>query len=236
MPGSHHITWHGFEARDALAGTLACKLAGILAEAISTRGAATLVVSGGRTPVGLFRALRQSRLDWSRVTVVPADERWVDETDAASNARLIRTELLAEGAAAATFVSLKTPHDTPHAGQTVCGARLAELGIPLDAVVLGMGTDGHTASLFPDAPELAAIVASQDACAGTTPASQPMPRMTLTPVMLNAARHRFLHIEGDDKRSVLEAALAGDDALALPVRLVAHAAGAPDPLQVYWAP
>lgn len=226
--------WHAFDSGEALAGTLACKLAGILSAAVSDRGHATLVVSGGRTPVGLFRALRMTELDWSRVTVVPADERWVDETDPASNARLIREELLTGAAQEARFISLKTPHADPHAGRTVCAARLAELSFPLDAVVLGMGGDGHTASLFPDAPELHAIIESEDSCAAITPASQATPRMTLTPAALNAARHRFLHIEGDDKRAVYDTALRDDDAYALPVRLITHARG--PALQVYWSP
>ncbi len=116
----------------------------------------------------------------------------------------------------------------------VAEARVAEVGFPLDVVVLGMGNDGHTASLFPDAPELTGVLDSDHACEVVRPPSQPTARMTLTPVALNNARHQFLHIEGDDKRETFERAIADRDVEAMPVRTVLFDRG--PRLQVYWSP
>ena len=185
----------------------------------------------GRDPVVLGRFFRLERFD---AAVLPVDERWVDEDDAQSNARLIRQQLLRECATAARFISLKHPTSQPQAAQEACNARLATLEQPLDVVVLGMGLDGHTASLFPDAPELADALASTRCCHALSPASQPTARMSLTPALLNAARRRVLHIEGEDKRRVLDAVLADPQALRYPIAM-ALTAEAAAPLQIYWA-
>ncbi|WP_348672250.1 6-phosphogluconolactonase [uncultured Abyssibacter sp.] len=226
--------WIAFDDRDALAQSLADTVADILRNAIETRQRASLVVSGGRTPVRLFGKLAAQPLDWSRVHVLPADERWVDESEPASNVGLIRRELARDEAANAHVISLKTGHSLPESGQMVSEARVAEVGFPLDVVVLGMGTDGHTASLFPDAPELHGVLDSEHACEVVRPPSQPTARMTLTPVALNNARHQFLHIEGEDKRETFEQAAAGRDIQEMPVRSVIYERG--PRLQVYWAP
>lgn len=226
--------WFEFPDRDALAAALGARIGERLAEAIDARKQASLVVSGGRTPVRLFGALSKLPLNWSSIHVLPADERWVDEQEAASNVGLIRRELVRDQAAAAHVISLKTPHTLPESGQMVAEARVAEVGFPLDVVVLGMGNDGHTASLFPDAPELAGVLDSDHACEVVRPPSQPTARMTLTPVALNNARYQFLHIEGEDKREAFERAIADRDVEAMPVRTVLFDRG--PRLQVYWSP
>lgn len=226
--------WIAFDDRETLAQALADAIANILVDAIAHRNRASLVVSGGRTPVRLFGKLSAQALDWSRVHVVPADERWVDESEPASNVGLIRRELARAQAADAHVISLKTVHPLPESGQVVSEARLAEVGFPLDVVVLGMGADGHTASLFPDAPELGGVLDSDRACEVVRPPSQPTARMTLTPVALNNARYQFLHIEGDDKREVFEQAVAGRDVAQMPIRTALYERG--PKLQVYWAP
>ncbi len=209
--------WFEFPDRDALAAALGARIGERLAEAIDARKQASLVVSGGRTPVRLFGALSKLPLNWSSIHVLPADERWVDEQEAASNVGLIRRELVRD-----------------ESGQMVAEARVAEVGFPLDVVVLGMGNDGHTASLFPDAPELAGVLDSDHACEVVRPPSQPTARMTLTPVALNNARYQFLHIEGEDKRETFERAIADRDVEAMPVRTVLFDRG--PRLQVYWSP
>ena len=136
------------------AAALADEVIAALRHGLAARGAASLAVAGGRTPVPLFRALRDAQLDWARVAVTLTDERWVPEEDAASNARLLRAELLQGRAGAARFFPLYDSSAT--AGEAVDSVwqSLQEMPWPLDAVVLGMGEDGHFASLFPDNPQL----------------------------------------------------------------------------------
>ena len=140
-----------FQDSPALVAALANQVAGLLRAAIKERGRASLVVSGGATPVPFFAALSAQALDWQQVTITLADERWVDPADPDSNEQLVRRHLLQNRAAAARFVGLKTGAITAVQGEKECGARLALVPRPFDALILGMGNDGHTASLFPQA-------------------------------------------------------------------------------------
>ncbi|WP_428265765.1 6-phosphogluconolactonase [Haliangium sp.] len=224
-----------FDDRALLADTLAEDIAGSLRAAVDDRGAASLVLSGGRTPVPLFEALAARALPWDRITVTLADERWVDPTAEDSNERLVRHHLLRGPAAAARFVGLKTPAETPEAGAAETARALAAVPRPFDVLVLGMGDDGHTASLFPHTAELAAALApeSQAVCAAVRPAGL-QPRMTLTLATLLASRRIVLHLSGDGKWAVYQRALAGADAGEMPIRAVlAHRAPV---VEVYWAP
>lgn len=194
----------------------------------------SLVVSGGSTPLPFFTALSRKELDWSRVDVLLADERWVDESDPASNTRLVKESLLQHKAAAANFLSLKQAGATPADGLDAAKAELAGLSLPLDVVILGMGNDGHTASLFPDAEELphAMDPECRDIVAAMTPPSQPQKRITLTRPALCGARFIALHLKGTDKLDTLKKALgAPDDVMAMPVRAFLK----PD-LHVFWSP
>ncbi|MCG2580797.1 MAG: 6-phosphogluconolactonase [Marinobacter sp.] len=194
----------------------------------------SLVVSGGSTPLPFFTALSRKDLDWSRVDVLLADERWVNETDPASNTRLVKEALLQDKAAAARFLSLKQAGATPADGLDAVKAELAGLSLPLDVVILGMGNDGHTASLFPDAEELphAMDPECRDIVAAMTPASQPQKRITLTRPALYGARFIALHLKGTDKLDTLKKVLgAPDDVMAMPIRAFLK----PD-LQVFWSP
>lgn len=205
-----------------------------LRHALAERERICIAVSGGTTPGPLFRLLADAELDWDRVSVTLVDERWVDPDDAASNERLVRETLLNGRAAAATFTPLKIPVATPDAALDLVEQRLHTLPLPFAAVLLGMGADGHTASWFPDAPELDATLASERLCAATTPAAAPHRRITLTPAALVRADWLALQIAGPDKWATLQRALQPGPVAELPVRVVLRRTQ--PPLSVFWAP
>lgn len=223
-----------FADGDALAAALAQQVADDLRAAIAARGHASLALSGGTTPRRFLRALSAQALDWARVQVTLVDERWVDEANPRSNAALLREHLLHGAAAEAKFVPLYRDAAEPEAALTAVETALDPL-LPLDVAVLGMGTDGHTASFFPGGDRLDEALDPRGA-ATVLPIRAPgagEPRITLTLPVLQAARGLYLHIEGAEKRNVLEQALAGPDAAA-PVAATLRAYPAAVP--VYWCP
>jgi 6-phosphogluconolactonase len=201
------LSWHECSSKDELDQQLADFIAEQLSTAIATRGRAGIAVSGGRTPAGMFKALRIKELDWSKVVITLADERWVAPDHADSNERLTRENLLQDKAASATFISQVSSATTAHEGQAEIEERLATLPSPLDVLILGMGDDGHTASLFPNAAELEAACTSDALCAAVTPPAAPHQRITLTLPTLAKARSVIVHITGDNKKALLQAAL-----------------------------
>lgn len=223
-----------FVDSEALAEALAGAVARDLRAAIARRGAASLALSGGRTPTRFFAALARQTLPWDKVAVTLVDERWVPPDHARSNEALLRGTLLAGPAAAARFVGLVTAEATPEAGLAEVSARIAGLPRPLDVVVLGMGADGHTASFFPGGDRLAEAL-DLAGSAMVLPQRAPgagEPRITLTLPLIAGAGRVYLHIEGAEKAEVLEAALAEGPVEAMPVRAVLWAR----PVEVFWCP
>lgn len=211
----------------ALPQALAQDIAERLEHAIAQRGQAVLMVSGGKSPIAMFEALRTCPLPWHKVTISLADERCVPNDHADSNALLVRTHLLKDRAQAAQLVplmedqaSLASPSNLAAQATT----RLLALGAA-DVLVLGMGTDGHTASLFPDAPNLplAMDLGQSPACLHIDiphpPPQAPYARITQNLSMLLTARHIALPVSGADKLAVLERAKTCTT-LALPVAKV----------------
>jgi 6-phosphogluconolactonase len=208
----------------------------LLGDGIRHRGRASLVVSGGTTPVALFEALSGEDMPWEKVVVSLADERWVDPGTPDSNERLVRTHLLKNKAAAATFIGLKTPEDPAGAGEAACENRIRQIPVPFDLLILGMGDDGHTASLFPGAAALpgALDMASERICMAVSPPEAPHDRMTLTlPALLNS-RRIFVHIVGEKKRKVYERAIAGESPEEMPIRAILSQKKVP--VTIWWAP
>lgn len=224
------MQWFEFDSAPDAATALAGAVSAALAAAIRERGEAVLAVSGGRSPVAFLQSLAASDLDWSRLTVTLVDERLVPEDHADSNAALVRQHLLTGTAAAACFLPLAVVPDD--AAASLAAARAAYR--QPDVTVLGMGDDGHTASLFPAAPELAAGLAlpSAERLITVTPPAAPHARISMTLAALLASGRLFLAIQGAGKRRVFEQARqAVSDAL--PISHVLHHTEVP--LDVYWA-
>lgn len=207
-----------------------------LAAALEVRERASLVVSGGRSPIGFFQCLREAALDWSRVWITLADERWLPDGDPESNARLVHQHLLQGAAAAAHFVPLWNAAATPAAAIAERSVALASLPRPFDAVVLGMGEDGHTASLFPGAGGVAAALdpTSSSQLVAIDPPTARHPRLSLTAAALRDSRHIHLSIAGPAKRAVYAQARVECDPLRLPVAAVLCQAAVP--VTVYLSP
>ena len=216
--------------RDVLASALARHVAGKLSDAIAARGTALIAVSGGTTPGLFFEHLSQAAIDWERVTVTLVDDRCVPESSERSNAALVRRLLLRDAAADATFVPLHVE------GRSITETSQQFADKRIDIAVLGMGNDGHTASLFPGGDRLEAALdpASTDMLIGMEAPGAGEPRVTFTLAALQNARHLALHIEGDDKRETFERAINGDSVAEMPVRALLHH---PDTIvSIYWAP
>ena len=226
-----NTTLHSFHEPAALDTALAAALAVRLQEGLEMNGTAALAVSGGRTPAGFFRALSQADLDWGRISVTLVDERCVGTDSPHSNTASVQNNLLINRAAKARFIPLHVPEE---AFATTL-ARLRELPSVFDAVVLGMGEDGHTASIFPDSPQREAALHDASGTpalqvTGKAPVAQ---RVTLSAARILATRALYLHITGHTKWQVLGKALERR-APALPVSYFLHAEGIES--HVFWAP
>lgn len=213
---------------------LADEVAADLRDAVDGRGGAALVVSGGRTPGDLFARLPSRPVDWGRVAVTLADERWVPAGHASSNEGLVRRTLLTGPASAARFVPLYGGEPSPEEGEAACARRIGELPRPFDLVLLGMGEDGHTASLFPGASNLGAGLAGPAPCLAMRPPGAAEPRLTLTLPVLLDARRVVLLVTGTAKRAVLDAALGPGPVEEMPIRAVLRQERTP--VEIFWAP
>jgi 6-phosphogluconolactonase len=223
-----------FENTSALDFDLAERVVGLLSAAIEAKGSASLVVSGGRTPMGFFHLLSQQLLDWEKVSITLADERWVDGDHQDSNDKLVRENLLINEACKAQFIPLKNHAVDAMDGEADCEQALAGLD-QFTVVILGMGDDGHTASLFPGAEALALglDMDSGRSAIAVTPTEAPHQRMSMTLPRLLNAEQVIIHISGAGKQDVLQAAQAGDDVAELPIRAILNQQVAP--LSIYWA-
>ena len=228
------IERHDFASTEALAEALADAVANDLAEGIATRGTGVLAVSGGSTPKRFFKALSQRVLDWSNVIVTLVDERWVDPSSDRSNAKLVDDLLLTGEAASARFVPLWSGGDEPtDASVAETNAKLGRLPHPFDAVILGMGNDGHTASFFPGGDTLDAALNSGGPALPLKAPGAGEPRITLTLPVLLDTRSLYLHIEGAEKAATLDKAMSAGPVEDMPVRAVLRQSDTP--VHIYFA-
>jgi 6-phosphogluconolactonase len=225
-----------FRSAGALESEVAGDIASQLAQAIGARGEATLLASGGHSPRGLFERLRAQVLDWSRVSIGLVDERWVEPTDPGSNERMVREALLRDGAAAARFFGLKNPAPSPDLG--AAAAWNASVGVPrpIDVTVLGMGEDGHTASLFPGSPHLeSALDPNASGCyIGMWSPSVPHERLSLNLAGLLDSRRIVIFLLGAEKLRTYAAACGPGPVEEMPVRSILRQQRVP--VEVVWAP
>lgn len=225
-----------FADGSAWADACAARLTDALAASIETGGKAVFAGSGGSTPAPIYRRMAQTNLDWSRVAVTLIDERYVPETSPESNAALLKRTLLTGPAAAARFVPLFHPAVTVDRAAALAAHALAAEGGKLDAVLLGMGEDGHICSMFPDSPTLKTLLSPAlrptvlGVPHGRDGAAPSLERLTINLPYLMTARRVVLALTGAAKRAVFEREAAGDPA----VQPIAALIAANVPLDVLW--
>jgi len=237
MASHLNVTTHNYPDAQTQAAALAERVAARLRIALAERDHAVLAVSGGSTPKSFFAALSRETLDWAHVQVTLVDERWVPDSDARSNAQLVQSLLLQHAASVAKFVPLYTGAPTPEEGLAVASARIDALTLPFDAVVLGMGDDGHTASFFPGGDHLAAAL-DLNGRARVLPMRAPdadEPRITLSLPTLLQTRALYLLVAGEKKRDILaDMRLGRAAAQNYPIRAVLTQQRVP--VAVFWCP
>jgi 6-phosphogluconolactonase len=233
------VRFHAHADVASLNDAVALALIGALDSGRARRGAALALLSGGGTPVPVYRALATRVRDWSGITLALVDDRWVAPDDAGSNARMLRETLHAGEGGGPPFWPLTQFHRKRAEAVAEANDRYARslAGAELSVVLLGMGDDGHTASLFPGSPDLDAALAAREpyraldahGCAGA--GAWPL-RITLTPAGWRPARNRLLMIRGAHKRALFERAVREADPRTLPVCAAITMGAAP--LDVHW--
>jgi 6-phosphogluconolactonase len=229
---------HDYADSDALIAAVTAQLRDRCASALKQRGRALFSLAGGRTPLPIYRALAAGALDWSNVVVMPGDERCVPHTHSASNVAALREAFAtAEGM---RIESLTVADGDPQASLAHARTMLAAHAEAFDAVVLGMGEDAHTASLFPGADALREAMAKDADDAAfllvpkPLPPEAPFPRITLGLARLLRARSLHLIVTGTRKREVLRAAQTAHDPLRAPISALLHASGTA--IHLHWSP
>lgn len=224
------LNWRADATPQAQAIAVAEHIVAALQRAIEQRGRASLALSGGRGPELFLRELEQSDLDWGKVSVTLVDERWVPADDAQSNAGLIR-RCMPGALQRAKWLPLyqgQSPKADAESAQGMIDALL-----PLDVVVLGMGQDGHTASLFPHMPGLAEYLSAESGprCIAVPAEGERLARLSMTAAAIQTAAVKLLVITGADKQRTLNTALKEKDALAMPIEAFLNA-----PMDIFYSP
>mgnify|MGYP000285978878 FL=1 len=214
------------DSEEVLAQKLALSVSKQLNACIDDKNKACLAVSGGKTPIAFFQQLSQQTIEWSKVTIILVDERWLPTDHADSNEKLVRDHLIQNNAKQAYFLGLKNDAELPSEGIMDCETKLRTQIDHIDVVVLGMGQDGHTASWFTDSKQLAALLDGETSawCLPVEDDFLPQPRMSLTWRFMKRAEKIYLHFSGEEKNSVFNKACEGVSEQ-LPVSHVLHQDG-----------
>ena len=228
--------WWDYDSVEEMADAVAGDIGFIIESALDARGEALIALPGGKTPLPIFRKLAEAKLNWKKVTIVPTDERLVPMSDEKSNVRAIAQAFLPTGAR--VFPIGTEIADYKLAGNSA-NAKLADLKFPLDLAWLGVGADGHTASIFagPDLDEALNAPKGRNAVGvmpDPLPADAPVPRVTLTRSAILSARTVLITVTGAAKKEMLEGAIADGQSSKLPIGRVL--AEAEQPIDIHWCP
>lgn len=228
--------WWEYDSAEEMADAVAGDIGFIVESAVEARNEALLALPGGNTPLPIFAKLAEAKLPWKRVTIVPGDERLVPMDNELSNVRSIARAFLPAGARVIPITA--DIADYKLAGNSA-DARLQDLRWPPDLVWLGMGSDGHTASIFngPDMDDALNAPKARRAVGvmpEPMPAEAPVPRVTLTRAAILSARTILITIKGDEKRALLEQAIEAGHSSKLPIGRVL--AEAEQPIDIHWCP
>jgi 6-phosphogluconolactonase len=227
------VDFYSTNNSESLAEDLSHSIGEILTEAIKKKERASIAVSGGRTPIPLFKKLSLLSLDWAKVDLTLVDDRWVEPKNADSNELLVRRYLIKNKASKVNFIPLKNDSNTAKEGQKQSEASLRSLTLPFDVIVLGMGSDGHTASLFPCSDELSdgMDLNNLNYLVSTSPKTSPYERLSLTAKIIIDAKNIFLHLNGSTKLHTLESAMSYKDTSKMPIYAFLE-----NGLSIYWSP
>ena len=207
-----------FNDREALIDSLSKEIIDKLEKAISQKGKATLLVSGGSTPKPLFEKLSSLNIPWDKVVIALCDERWVNSDHKDSNEKFVKENLLINNAKNATFISMYQKNTKIVDAEEICSDIYTKELFPFDILILGMGSDGHTASLFPNNIKLKESFETEDKlCISMTPSDALHERMSLTKKAILSAKNIYLHFEGDEKLDVYKKVKNGVDCYDMPI-------------------
>ncbi|HEX7822601.1 MAG TPA: 6-phosphogluconolactonase [Sphingobium sp.] len=234
---SDEVEWWDYDDSAEMAAAVAGDIGFIIESAIEARGAAVIALAGGKTPIPIYEKLASAKLDWKRVTIIPGDERIVPLGDPLSNVTALAKIFLPKGARVMPIVP-NAIADYKAAGGSA-DALMRDLHWPLDLCLLGVGHDGHTASIFPGPDFDEAIAGPKERRAlgvmpDPMPVEAPIPRVTLSLAAIATARALVIAVTGEAKRKVIEAAIKQGSSS--PYSIGHVLAGAELPVDIHWAP
>ncbi len=227
--------WWDYEDAEEFASAVAGDVAFIIESAIDARGSAVIALAGGETPKPILAKLAEAKIDWKRVMIIPTDDRLVPLDNPLSNAAMLAKIFLLKGARVVPITTEKAD-DYKLAG-SAAAARIDDLHWPLDLVWLGVGKDGHTASIFPgpdfdDALNAPVARKAVGVMPDPLPPEAPVARVTLTRAAIQAAKSIIIVLSGNDKKKMVELAIRDGDSSPLPIGRVL--AGLETPVDIHW--
>ncbi|NML04846.1 6-phosphogluconolactonase [Sphingomonas sp. G-3-2-10] len=230
------IEWWEYDDAGEMADAVAGDIGFIIESAIDARGAAVIALAGGKTPLPIYEKLAKAKIDWKRVTIVPGDDRMVPLGDPLSNVTAIGKIFIPKGARVIPLISA-TVADYKAAGRSA-DAILQDLHWPLDLCLLGIGADGHAASIFPGPDFDEALNGPKERRAlgvmpDPLPPEAPVARVTLSKEAIVSARALMIALTGDKKREVLEAAIEQGASSSYPAGRIL--ADVELPVDIHWA-
>ena len=220
--GTMSKIFNSFKTKESLVLALCSKIISILEDSIKKNKKASLLVSGGSTPKALFEKLSNIDIAWDKVTIALVDERWIDSKNKDSNALLVKENLMQNYASKASFIGMYLESYEANECDEKCSEIYLKKLYPFDVIILGMGTDAHTASLFPENKRLdeAYDLNNKNLCISIKPDTAPYDRMSLTLNAILSAKNIILHIEGEEKLNVYNEAVSLNDKYKMPISSV----------------